>query len=75
MDCRQIDLEEVREVLKDGKVNPAKSEPDDKPCPSWAVEGTTHDNQRVRIVFAECDNEVRVVTAIDLDNEYDCYCP
>jgi hypothetical protein len=74
MDCRGINLEEVRAVLRDGTVNHAKSEPGDEPCPAWAVEGRTEDGQRVRVVFAGCAGETRVITAIDLDGEYACAC-
>ncbi|MFT7587967.1 MAG: hypothetical protein ACI959_000172 [Limisphaerales bacterium] len=75
MECREIDISEITAILKSGKVNPTKSEPNDSPCPSWAIEGITADGQSVRIVFAECDTETRVITAIDLENTYDCYCP
>ena len=72
MDCRGISLEEVRSVLLNGRLNLAKSEPDDKPCPSYAVEGRTDDGQQVRIIFAACERETRVVTAIDLGGEDQC---
>lgn len=75
MECRTISMAEVRSVLTSGKVNAGKSEPNDSPCPSWAIEGNTDDGQRVRIVFAECDSETKVITAIDLDNSYQCSCP
>ena len=74
MDCRNISLEEVRGVLLNGQLNLAKSEPDDQPCPAYAVEGHTDDGQQVRIVFAACERETRVVTAIDLSQEYACDC-
>lgn len=74
MDCRGISLEEVRSVLLEGQLNLAKSEPNDQPCPAYAVEGRTDDGQDVRIVFAACERETRVVTAIDLGGEYECEC-
>ncbi len=75
MDCRKIDESEVREILEKGTLNYAKSAPADKPCPTYALEGTTHDQQRVRIVFAGCSNdELKVVTCIDLDTDWQCAC-
>lgn len=74
MDCRKIDKSEIDYIRKEGKINYYKSSLEDKPCPTIAKEGRTKDGQKVRIVFAECDRETKVVTAIDLENNYDCYC-
>lgn len=75
MECRNISKSEVKDILKSGTVNWQKSDEKDAPCPSYALEGNTKDGQQVRIVFADCENETRVITAIDLENEYDCICP
>ena len=61
-------------ILEEGDVNFSKSRVRDKPCPSYAIEGTTEDGQFVRIVFAKCDSITRVVTAIDLGVKHDCDC-
>lgn len=74
MECREISLDEVRSILREGRLNRAKSEPKDQPCPAWAVEGQTDDGQNVRIVYSGCTGETRVITAIDLDREYACVC-
>ena len=75
MKCRNISDTEVREILKIGEVNYAKSQVHDTPCPSYALEGKTSDGQNVRIVFAMCDNATKVITAIDLGTEHDdCAC-
>ena len=74
MDCRKISRSEVEFINKEGKINHYKSDPDDKPCPTIAKEGRTDDGQMVRIVFAACPTETKVVTAIDLEKNYDCYC-
>ncbi len=74
MDCRTISEKEIKEVLEDGKINFKKSKPNDSPCPSYAVEGFTDDGQEVRIVFADCDRQTKVITAIDLKNKYQCHC-
>ena len=75
MECRQISISEVEEIMRDGNINYRKSDPDARPCPTYAVEGMTHDNQHVRIVFAQCDYKTKVVTTIDLDHEWECHCP
>ena len=74
MQCRQIDESEIQEIINTGIVNQKKSNANDQPCPTIALEGTSHDNQQLRIVFAKCDDEVKVVTCIDLKNDFDCDC-
>jgi Domain of unknown function (DUF4258) len=73
MDCRNIDESEVREILKNGTVNEKKIQ-SDKRGMTYPVEGTTHDGQRVRIVFAPKDDGLVVVTVIDLGKEWSCDC-
>lgn len=74
MDCREISKAEVREVIKEGKENKRKSNPNDSRCPTIALEDWTEDGQRVRIIVANCDNVAKLVTVIDLENEYRCDC-
>jgi hypothetical protein len=75
MQCRNISESEIKEILLNGEVNYSKSQVHDKPCPSYALEGKTADGQNVRIVFAECDDVTKVITAIDLDTDHDnCDC-
>jgi hypothetical protein len=71
MDCRKIDESEVKEILETGEINFDKDKTTDKGV-TYPLEGTTHDGQRVRIVFAPKQNEVVVVTAIDLDTDWPC---
>lgn len=76
MACRHISEQEVQEILKNGSINYRKSEIGDRPeCRrKYALEGNTHDGQRVRIIFAPCRGEVTVVTVIDLGQEWACDC-
>lgn len=76
MACRHIDESEVKGILETGKINYAKSELGDNPdCKrKYAVEGSTRDNQKVRIIFAPCQTEITVVTVIDLGTEWECDC-
>jgi hypothetical protein len=75
MECRQISESEVEEIMRTGSINYRKSEVNAKPCPTYALEGMTHDNQHVRIVFAQCDLKTKVVTTIDLEHDWPCHCP
>lgn len=74
MKCRHIDETEVKEILEKGRVNYEKSEPAARPDPKFAVEGRTRDQQQVRIVFAQADRGLVVVTVIDLEKEWRCNC-
>jgi hypothetical protein len=74
MDCRYISEEEVLNALKNGKINSKKSYPNDEPCSTFAIEDNTLDGQSIRIIFANCNEVVKVVTAIDLNQEHQCYC-
>lgn len=75
MDCRHITQEEVKEIMRDGKINYNKSDLQNARCPRYAVEGITGGNQDVRIIFAQCDESTTVVTVIDLDKQWSCDCP
>ena len=75
MQCRHITETEVEEAMRDGKINYNKSDLQNARCPRYAVEEITKDNQRVRVVFAQCNNYTEVVTVIDLDTEWTCDCP
>jgi hypothetical protein len=75
MQCRHISQAEVEEIMQDGKVNYNKSDVNARPCPAYALEGVTKDDQFVRIVFGQCDLKTKVVTVIDLNTDWSCDCP
>ncbi len=74
MNCRHIDESEVTEILEKGRINYRKSEPAGRPDPKYALEGTTHDGQQVRIIFAPAKRGMVVITVIDLGSEWTCDC-
>lgn len=75
MQCRKISKSEVEEIMQEGKINYNKSDLQNARCPRYAVEGVTKDDQRVRIVFAQCNDKTVVVTVIDLETDFKCDCP
>ncbi|HEU5167050.1 MAG TPA: DUF4258 domain-containing protein [Chitinophagaceae bacterium] len=75
MECRRISQAEVEEIMQEGRINYNKSDLQNARCPRYAVEGITGDNQKLRIVFAQCNEKTEVVTVIDLDTEWSCNCP
>lgn len=74
MDCREITMSDVRAVLKNGKLNDKKSEPNAPRCPKFAIDGSTRNKEAMRIIVADCESEATLVTVIDLKNNYDCDC-
>jgi hypothetical protein len=40
----------------------------------YAVEGVTHDGQKVRIIVGDCSSQASIVTVIDLENDFECEC-
>lgn len=75
MRCRKISEQEVEQLMQQGKINYNKSDIQNSRCPRYAVEGVTTDDQKLRIVFAQCNDKTTVVTVIDLDTEWTCNCP
>ena len=75
MQCRKISRAEVEETMLEGKINYKKSDLKNARCPRYAVEDITKDDQRVRVIFAQCDEKTVVVTVIDLDTDFSCQCP
>ncbi len=75
MECRHISQAEVEEIMREGKINYTKSDVKNARCPRYALEGVTDDHQRVRIVYAQCNESTTVVTVIDLETDFNCSCP
>ena len=75
MDCRQISRKEINEIMEKGVINLSKSDRRDRPCPTYALQGRTSDGDYIRVIFAQCDDETRVVTCYNLEKDFDCDCP
>ena len=75
MDCRHISKSDVNDIMRNGEINYAKTELDDKPCSTYALQGYSNDGQHLRVIFAQCENKTKVVTCYDLEKEFECHCP
>ena len=74
MDCREITINEIKEVLTRGKLNKDKSGLGSQGDPTFAVEGYSSDKQHIRVVVAADEEELVVITCIDLEKEWPCDC-
>ena len=75
MDCRQIDSAEVQEIMQQGVINLNKTDRHAQPCPVFALQGRTRSGESLRVFFAQCGGETRVVTCYNLEREFECDCP
>jgi hypothetical protein len=75
MQCRQISQNDINDIMRGGEINYAKSDLEDEPCLTYALQGYTNDGQHLRVIFAQCDTKTKVVTAYDLEKDFECHCP
>lgn len=74
MQCREIDRGEIEEIMKKGVINFNKSNRRGRGCPTFAVQGRTTSGESIRVIFAQCPSETRVVTCYNLEREFPCEC-
>jgi len=74
MDCRQISKNDVEDVMKEGVINLNKSDKRDKPCPTFALQSRTDGGHYLRVIFAQCTKETKVITCYDLERDFACDC-
>lgn len=75
MDCRRISKEDIKEIMRKGIINFNRSNRRDRPCPTFALQGETSDGEKLRVIFAQCNDETKVVTCYNLEEDFDCHCP
>lgn len=75
MDCRHISEEDIQEIMRKGIIIFNKSDMNDRPCPTFALQGYTTKHENLRVIFAQCDKETRIVTCYNLAKEFECDCP
>ena len=75
MGCREVTLEEIKEIIEKGTVNLQKSGIGKQGDSTFALEGISHEKQHLRVVVAPKKNgELVVITCIDLEKEWPCNC-
>ncbi len=75
MKCRKISQNDIEDIMRKGKINYAKSDVAEAPCPVYAVQGYTNDKEHLRVIFGQCDNKTKVITCYNLDEDFECHCP
>jgi hypothetical protein len=75
MACRRISKEEIAEIMEKGVINFNRSDRHDRPCPTFALQGRTSDGDNIRVIFAQCPSETKVVTCYNLEKDFLCHCP
>ena len=74
MECRHITLQEIKEILQKGDENAAKSSEGSEGNKTYAIEGYSSERQHIRIIVAPENNDLVVITCIDLDKDWLCNC-
>ena len=75
MECRHITEQEIAEIIAHGKIDYRKSNLQADDCHKrYALEGITAENQYLRVIVAECNDVLTVITCIDLRTEWPCNC-
>jgi hypothetical protein len=75
MKCRKISQEDVEDIIRSGNINYHKSDVNDRPCPTYAVQGYTRDREHLRVIFGQCEGRTKVITCYNLEEEFECHCP
>lgn len=75
MDCRHISREEIAEIIDHGSINFNKSNRRATPCPTFALQGRTAGGENIRVVFAQCSGQTKVITCYNLEEDFECHCP
>ncbi|MEO5648888.1 MAG: DUF4258 domain-containing protein [Ginsengibacter sp.] len=74
MGCRDITVEEIKEIIEKGKVNYSKSGLGSRGDSTFALEGYSNQMQHIRVIVAPANDGLVVITCIDLDKEWPCNC-
>jgi hypothetical protein len=75
MSCRHISEGDIGQIMERGIINFSKSDQNDKPCPTFALQGQTDDGENIRVIFAQCSQETKVITCYNLQESFECHCP
>ena len=75
MDCRHISKSDIDQIMEKGIINLNKSNRYASPCPVYAIQGYTDDGKDLRVIFAQCSGDTKVITCYNLKVDFECHCP
>ena len=75
MDCRHIGVEDIKEIMQKGIIIFNRSNMNDRPCPTFAIQGYTAQHENLRVIFAQCAETTKVITCYNLKQDFECHCP
>ena len=75
MDCRHIDAEDIKEIMQKGIIIFNRTNMNDRPCPTFAIQGYTTQHENLRVIFAQCAETTKVITCYNLKQDFECHCP
>jgi hypothetical protein len=75
MGCRHITKDDITYIMHKGIIFLNKTNLHDRPCPTFALQGYTKENEDIRVIFAQCDSITKVVTCYNLHKDFACHCP
>ncbi|HEV7620792.1 MAG TPA: DUF4258 domain-containing protein [Flavisolibacter sp.] len=75
MECRHITKFDIDQIMQKGIINLNKTNRYDRPCPTFALQGFTSDGRDLRIIFAQCTGDTKVITCYNLKEDPVCHCP
>ena len=75
MDCRHIGVEDINEIMQKGIIIFNRSNMNDRPCPTFAIQGYTTQHENLRVIFAQCAETTKVITCYNLKQDFECHCP
>lgn len=75
MECRAISEEDIKEVVKKGIIHFNRSNRRGQPCPTFALQGRTKDQEYIRVHFAQCPDTTTVLDCYNLEQDTECNCP
>jgi hypothetical protein len=75
MDCRNINANDITELIKNGEVNFSESDIKNKPCPLFIVQGLTKKNMSLRLEIIQCGRVAKVIRCSYPGMDYSCNCP
>jgi hypothetical protein len=75
MECMQVNINEVKQVIRKGILIMDRSYRRKYPCTVFILQGMSENNRSIRLVVAQCRDEVEVVNCYIPGDLKECNCP